>query len=214
MQGQGTPKTRPLEQAPGGRAEGIRGEPAPDLTSALDRSRFAALTTPHTKAMMRVAAALLGIADAEDAAQEALLRAWQAWESLRDINAVRPWLLRITVNVCRGWRRGSYGRHVNLVLPLPDDPDVMGMDQLALVSTGPGTSDHTSALDLRRVVDHLPTEFRVAVVLRYYAGMEPTDIGAGLGIPAVTVRTRLHRALLMLRERLDAAGIVPPKAHQ
>jgi RNA polymerase sigma-70 factor (ECF subfamily) len=165
--------------------------------------------------MMRVAAALVGLADAEDAAQEALMRAWQAWETLRDVDAVRPWLLRITVNVCRQWRRGSFGRHATLSSPLPDeDVDVAGMDLLALVSSGPGTSDHMAALDLRRVVDHLPTEFRVVVVLRYYAGMEPTDIGAGLGVSPVTVRTRLHRALLMLRERLNAAGIVPPRAYQ
>jgi DNA-directed RNA polymerase specialized sigma24 family protein len=67
--------------------------------------------------MMRVAAALVGLADAEDAAQEALMRAWQAWKTLRDVDAVRPWLLRITVNVCRQWRRGNFGRHATLSSP-------------------------------------------------------------------------------------------------
>jgi RNA polymerase sigma-70 factor (ECF subfamily) len=173
--------------------------------------RFADAVAAYTSAMMRVAAALVGMADAEDAAQEALLRAWQAWGTLRDLNALRPWLLRITVNVCRSWRRGSFGRQTSHEYPLPDE-DTAGMELLAVVSGGPGTSDHTGALDLRRAVDHLPTEFRVVVVLRYYAGMDATEIGAALGIPPSTVRTRLHRALLLLRERLQAAGVVPPRS--
>jgi RNA polymerase sigma-70 factor (ECF subfamily) len=165
--------------------------------------------------MMRIAAALVGVDEAEDAAQEALMRAWQAWESLRDPQAVRLWLLRITVNVCRQWGRGPFGRNATRLTPLPEnDTDVAGLDLRALVSLGPGTSDHASALDLRRVVDHLPAEFRVVVVLRYYARMETEEIGAALGISPITVRTRLHHALLMLRERLDAAGIVPPRAYR
>jgi DNA-directed RNA polymerase specialized sigma24 family protein len=65
--------------------------------------------TPHTAAMACVAAALVGMADAEDAAQEALLRAWQNWSSLRDGGAAHTWLLRITVNVCHNWQSGHFG---------------------------------------------------------------------------------------------------------
>src|SRR6185437_1290840 len=49
----------------------------------MEHENFAALVAPHTAAMARVPAALVGIADAEDAAQEALLRAWRGWPSLR-----------------------------------------------------------------------------------------------------------------------------------
>src|SRR5215471_15243003 len=84
-------------------------------------NHFAALATQHTRAVLRVAAALVGQANAEDAAQEALTRAWQAWDSLRDEAALRSWLLRITVNVCNQWLRGGFGRRERLTAPLLED---------------------------------------------------------------------------------------------
>src|SRR6185436_6617048 len=62
--------------------------------------------------MICVAAALVGPADAEDAAQEASVRAWRSWDELRDREAVRSWLLRITVNVCHDWLRGRFGTRI------------------------------------------------------------------------------------------------------
>ena len=50
----------------------------------MEYERFGALVAPHTDVMARVAAALVGMADAEDAAQEALMRAWRAWPALRE----------------------------------------------------------------------------------------------------------------------------------
>jgi DNA-directed RNA polymerase specialized sigma24 family protein len=58
-----------------------------------DEPSFATLLPPLTPAVLRVAAALVGTADAEDAAHEAILRAWQAWQAwptLRDTQLVRP----------------------------------------------------------------------------------------------------------------------------
>ena len=70
---------------------------------------FADIVPLYASAMLRVAAALVGPAEAEDAVQEASMRAWQSWTTLRNVDAVRPWLLRITLNVCRQWRRGLKG---------------------------------------------------------------------------------------------------------
>lgn len=170
-----------------------------------ERESFAALVPPHTQAMLRVAAALVGPADAEDAAQEAAVRAWQAWDSLRDLEALRPWLLRITVNVCRQWRRGGFGRRVRLVGPLPDGPEE-GAGLLAALDADPGASDPTGALDLRAAVNALAEDLRLVVALRYYAGMDATEVGAALGIPPATVRTRLKRALGHLRQQLAITG--------
>jgi RNA polymerase sigma-70 factor (ECF subfamily) len=160
--------------------------------------RFVAIVPTHAAAMLRVAAALLGPAEAEDAVQEAAMRAWQAWATLRDVGAARPWLLQITVNVCRQWRRGLKGRAQTQAQPLPDDD----VSLLALLDTELGASDHTGALDLRAAIATLPIGLRVVVALRYYAGLDATEIGAALDIPAGTVRSRLHRALEQLRERL------------
>jgi RNA polymerase sigma-70 factor (ECF subfamily) len=167
-----------------------------------DPGEFVALVPRHTDAMLRVAAALVGLADAEDAAQEAAVRAWQAWDGLRDSNSLRPWLLRITVNVCRLWQRGGFGRRVRLVETLPDD----GSELLAALDADPGASDHTGALDLRHAVNALGEDLRVVVALRYYAGMNATEVADVLDIPPATVRTRLKRAIDQLRETLTASG--------
>jgi DNA-directed RNA polymerase specialized sigma24 family protein len=67
-----------------------------------DGAAFATLVPGQIAAVVRTAAALVGKADAEDAAQEAIMRAWQAWPSLQDVEALRPWLLRITTSACSG----------------------------------------------------------------------------------------------------------------
>ena len=165
---------------------------------------FAEVAPRHTAAMLRVAAALVGRADAEDAAQEALTRAWQAWETLRDPDAVRPWLLRITVNVCRQWQRGGFGRRVRATEPLPEDEEEYG--PLALLDADLGTSDHTGSLDLRAAINGLESELRTIVALRYYGGMDATEIGLALNTPPATVRTRLRRAVALLRDGLGASA--------
>ncbi len=173
------------------------------MTASEGANSFVATVPLYAGTMLRVAAALLGPTDAEDAVQEASMRAWQAWPTLRDIGAVRPWLLQITVNVCRQWRRGLKGQQQAHLQPLPDDDQ----NVLAFLEMDLGTSDHTGALDLRAAVNKLPGDLRVVVILRYYAGLDATEIGAALDIPSGTVRSRLHRALAQLRERLSPPGL-------
>jgi RNA polymerase sigma-70 factor (ECF subfamily) len=169
----------------------------------LPGSLFAELAPRHTAAMMRVAAALVGLDEAEDAAQDALIKAWRAWRTLCDVAALRSWLLHITVNVCHEWHRSAAGTRARLSQPLLQDAAKLDTSEgLAMLTIDPGTSDHTGSLDLRFAVTHLPTEYRVVVVLRYYAGLDASEIGAALGIPSPTVRTRLRRGLMALRERL------------
>jgi RNA polymerase sigma-70 factor (ECF subfamily) len=167
----------------------------------MEYERFAALVAPHTGAMARMAAALVGLADAEDAAQEALVRAWNGWASLREEYAVSTWLLRITVNVCRNWQDGRFGTRQRLTAPLASLFDPLSD---ALVPLGIATPDafEPAAFDLRSAVANLPPDLRQVVALRFYAGMDSTEIGAVLNIPAGTVRTRLQRALTRLREAL------------
>lgn len=167
-----------------------------------ESAEFTALVPQHTDAMLRVAAALVGFADAEDAAQEAVVRAWQAWDTLRDKGSLRPWLLRITVNVCRQWQRGGFGRRSRLVDALPEDSSEL----VAALDADPGASDHVGALDLRHTVNALSEDLRVVVVLRYYAGMNASEVADVLNMSPATVRTRLKRAIDHLRQALTASG--------
>lgn len=168
--------------------------------------RFADQVPQHTAAMRRAAAALVGWDNAEDAAQEAIVRAWQVWATLRAEDNPRPWLLKITVNICLEWRRGRFGKQQALSQPLLDDD----AGELATIAFDPGTSDHTGSLDLRNAVNALRPEQRIVVALRYYGGLDATEIGEALGVPATTVRTRLRRGLHALRVRLETTerGVV------
>jgi RNA polymerase sigma-70 factor (ECF subfamily) len=124
------------------------------------------------------------------------------------VNAVRPWLLQITVNVCRHWQRGLKGQQQARMQSLPEEDDSSPL--LAVLDADPGTSDHTGALDLRAAINTLPSDLRTVVVLRFYAGLDATEIGEALSVPAGTVRSRLHRALAQLHNRLLPPAPSPP----
>lgn len=170
----------------------------------MDYERFASLVTPHTAAMARVAAALVDLSDAEDAAQEALMRAWRAWPSLREQDATRAWLMQITVNVCRSWRSRGQGLRLGAEERLDLETLEPASGQVAL-----GASEHVSALDVRQALLTLSEDMRVVVALRFYVGMDSTEIGALLGESSATIRSRLRRAIMSLRRTLDDVGPVP-----
>jgi RNA polymerase sigma-70 factor, ECF subfamily len=183
----------------------------PQDTHALtdtDAALFNALIAQHAERMIRVSAAIVGILDAEDAAQEAIVRAWRAWPTLRDRDAFSAWLLRITVNVGRDWLRGRFGAHRRLNESL-DETETEAEFPAALFGDDPGASDHAAALDLRYAISQLDAESRTVVALRYFAGLDATEIGAALTIPPATVRTRLRRALRRLRDRLGDSSEHP-----
>lgn len=173
---------------------------APAAGGADDLAEFCALLDAQAATLTHVAAALVGMGDAEDAAQEAVVRAWRAWPELRDRSAARSWLITITINVCRDWLRGRFGARRRLTDSL--DGMANGLRLIAQLDADPGAADHAAALDVRHAIASLDEDLRVIVALRYYAGMDSTTIGAALGMPAATVRTKLRRALGQLRERL------------
>jgi RNA polymerase sigma-70 factor (ECF subfamily) len=190
------------------------GAPASRLSSSSDDgalAQFSALLAESAATITRVAAALVGVADSEDAAQEAILRAWRAWPDLRERDAARAWLVSITVNVCRDWLRGRFGARLRLTESLAAENGEPRA--LAALDADPGASDYAAALDLRAAINTLDEDLRLIVALRYYAGLDSNAIGAALGIPAATARTRLRRALGQLRERLSGAGYPVRERH-
>jgi RNA polymerase sigma factor (sigma-70 family) len=182
-------------------AVGTRQDP-----SASDQ--FVALVPPLAPILFSVAAALVGPADAEDAAQEAILRAWQHWHTLHDSSSVRPWLVQITVNVCRQWHRGRFGTLRRRTVPLAS----VDLQATPLLAGDLNGSEYAAALDLRQELENLPEHLRLIVVLRYFADMDATEIGLVLHVAPVTVRARLRRALFILRAALRNAEDLPPTA--
>ena len=164
----------------------------------MDSQDFVRLIPPHLIAALHTAAVMLGREEAEDAVQEAIIRAWQARATLREPDAVRAWFLRITVNVCQAWQRGRYGTTRRMTTSL----DVT-LHTLASDINDPGTKAQADSLDLRLALDHLDHSLRQIVILRYYADLGSPEIGEILGMAPGTVRARLRRALLMLHEQLS-----------
>ena len=177
------------------------------MSSVSENERFVTLTLPHLPAMLRAATAMLGAQDAEDAAQEAILRGMRAWPTVRDEGAFKSWLLRIVYRLCIDLKRGRFGTQQVRTQPLPETDD----EALSLSVTGGdlGSSDHVAALDLRAAIHALDADLGTVVVLRYYVGMDATAIGAVLGLPPATVRTRLRRALTLLRQNLHLHDSLP-----
>lgn len=167
---------------------------------------FTELVPPLVPVLLRVAAALVGRDNAEDAVQEAIVSAWQHWSELRDTAAVRSWLIQITANVCRQWQRGRFGTRQRRTVSLTTD------DLLAepLLGADLNTPEYAAEMDLRQALGQLPEQLRLIVALRYFVDMDATEIGLVLQLPSATVRTRLRRALARLRSGLKQKEGRPP----
>jgi RNA polymerase sigma-70 factor (ECF subfamily) len=140
-------------------------------------------------ASFRTACLILGNrADAEEAVQEAYLRAWRFRDSLSG-GDVRRWLYRVVVNACNSKLRTE--------IPHRDRRD--GAEGAGRVADGHDEM-HASdeARDVLRALSDLSPQLRVVVVLRYYADLSEREIATAIGRPAGTVKSRLHEARRVL----------------
>lgn len=132
--------------------------------------------------------------DAEEAVQEAFLRAWRFRSSMPEGDGLRPWLYRVLVNTCcsklrkdrlareAGAQHGRDGRDVLEAVPSRDaSPEALAatMDSARLVGD---------------VLEELPEHLRVAVVLRYWSGLSEREIATAIRRRPGTVKSRLHEA--------------------
>ena len=146
----------------------------------------------------RRAAVILGDRfEAEDAVHDAAEKAWRRWGDLRDSARFDAWFGRILVNTCRDRLRSRRRiRHIEVA------PDADARDGRLTASSG-GFEAVEGAEALRRAVEVLGPDERIAVVLRYEGDLTVPAIAALLGIAEGTVKSRLHRALRMLRGSIE-----------
>jgi RNA polymerase sigma factor (sigma-70 family) len=170
-----------------------------------DPSAYGELVTMHQGAAFRVAYLLLGsAADAEDAAQEGFVRAYLALARFRAGEPFRPWLLQVVGNEARN-RRRAQGRRAGVL-----DRAIRAVRGDAGAGIAP-SPEHVllageSHAEVRVALGRLREEERLVVECRYLLELSEAETAAALGIPAGTVKSRLHRGLGRLREELDAAG--------
>jgi RNA polymerase sigma-70 factor (ECF subfamily) len=135
----------------------------------------------------RLAGYLLGDADeAQDAVQEALIKAWRSWSSLRDPERFGAWFDRILVNVCRDRMR----RHRTLrMVELDAADEVESADPFRRMLV----EDEVAAAVARLSDDH-----RIVIVLRFWQDLALEQVADRLDLPLGTVKSRLHYALKAL----------------
>ena len=129
---------------------------------------------------------------AEDAVQEALLRAWREVPRLRDPERWDGWLYRLIVNACadEGRRRRRLSAEVRMIRSEPTTADSSAM-----------LADRDQ---LERGFRRLKPSQRAAVVLRYYLGLSVPEVADALGVPTGTAKSRIYYATEALRAALEA----------
>lgn len=151
--------------------------------------------------------------DAEEIAQDALIRAYRALARYPAARIktlkLRAWLFQVTVNVARNRARGRRPPEVPMAPAVGPDgsgPAESIADRLADPAEGPAEAAerHEEQDRLAAVVATLPERYRAAVVLRHVQGLSYQEIAAALGQPTGTVKSNVHRGVAYLRAALEA----------
>ncbi|MEW6244716.1 MAG: sigma-70 family RNA polymerase sigma factor [Bacillota bacterium] len=142
--------------------------------------------------------------DAADLTQETLLRVWSGVRRFRGDSSFTTWIFRIASNVCTD-RLRSRSRRLALSLDAPVHYDNEELEfQVEDGSAGPDELAEESDLKdaVRRAISQLPVGYRAVLVMRDIQGMSYKEISEVLMCPVGTVKSRLNRARLALREEM------------
>lgn len=134
--------------------------------------------------------------DAQDLVQEVMVRVQRGLRTYTP-GSLRAWLGRITTNAFLDDARRRQRRPQ---AALPEDPDTV---LPPAPSAEAASSSDSLPDDLQAMLAELPEDYRLAVVLSDVAGMPYAEIADQLGVPVGTVRSRIHRGRLALRERIE-----------
>lgn len=168
-----------------------------------DAGAYETLVRQYQDVAFRTAFLITGTAaEAEDAVQEAFVKAWYALGRFRPDAPFRPWLLRIVANEARN-RRTAAGRRVNLALRTRErDPNG-------------DAAPSPEAVALRReqremllhAINRLREEDRLVIAYRYFFDLSEAEMATALDCARGTVKSRLSRALGRLRDALRAGDL-------
>jgi RNA polymerase sigma-70 factor (ECF subfamily) len=151
---------------------------------------------------------------AADAAQEAFISAFRSIATFRG-GSFKAWLMRTVTNACYDELRRQKRRPTTPLEPDTADGDEMDSPKwLADPNMTPAQQSEADELEhaIQHCLDALPTEFRTAVVLADIQGMDYTEVAAASRVPLGTIKSRLARARLRLRECLRGFEELLPSA--
>ena len=174
---------------------------AVDAVLAGDRDAFRVLVDREAAAVIRACHRVLGdIHEAEDAAQEAFVTAFQSLAAWRGDGPFGAWLTRIAVRIAL--RRAQRRRDVTWIDPLQP---ASGIDLPGGPDPAATTLTVERAATVRAAVAKLDEPYREVVALRFFADLSLDEIASQTGRPLGTVKTHLHRGLLRLRGAMDGS---------
>jgi RNA polymerase sigma-70 factor (ECF subfamily) len=155
-----------------------------ERAKAGDGQAFEELLTPVLEVAYRLAMTMLNDrAAAEDAVQDAALKAWRSLGRFRDGSPLRPWFLTIVANECRTVRRSRWWRVLRF-------PDLRG---------GRAADAVEDTIDLAAALERLAPRHLLALSLYYHLDLPIAEVARVLGCSEGAARVRIHRALATLR---------------
>jgi RNA polymerase sigma-70 factor (ECF subfamily) len=166
-----------------------------------DQDAFAQLVEAHSDRVYRALRRFgLEARDAEDVAQEVFVRAWRGLSRFQERARLSTWLYRIAFNEAQR-RLSTSGPAI-----VSTDPSLKDIeDPVAAIAEAPHLGPEAQALDrefeqtLERALSQLPSDWRVAVVLRDIEGLSTEEAAAVVGIRQAAFKSRLHRGRMQLR---------------
>ncbi len=180
-----------------------------------DLDAFNRLVLEYQDMLFNTALRILGDEDqAADATQEAFLSAFRSIKSYRG-GSFKAWLLRTVTNACYDELRRKKRRPTIPLEPETDDGDELEAPRwLADSSLSPEEEVELDDLEhaIQHCLDDLPSDFRTVVVLVDVQGLEYTEVSEAVRVPLGTIKSRLARARLRLRECLQGFWELLPAA--
>jgi RNA polymerase sigma-70 factor, ECF subfamily len=171
----------------------IGADRSPALVDVDDEATFASSIEPLLPVAFRLAYGMLrNREDAEDAVQEAAVKAWRKRSTFRPGAEPRPWFLAIVANECKMQRRRPGWSLLSRQRPEATQASQADMETI-------------EAEQLRWALAHLDRKNRLVLVLRFYLDLPHEEVGRILGVSAATARVRVHRALARLRPAVEVA---------
>ena len=165
-----------------------------------DSAAFEQLILRHERRIFTLALKLLGAThDAQDAAQEVFLRAFKYIHRFDVRRPIEPWLMQMTVNVCRNIGR-SRQRQWN-TFPDVVAPEAASADESA--NPYAGIAEEQERRMLWRALNELPEKERMAVILRDIDGLSTAEVAEILCSSESTVRSQVSRARVRMKDAID-----------
>jgi RNA polymerase sigma-70 factor (ECF subfamily) len=164
-----------------------------------ERDAYEEIVRRHQQIAFRTAWVITGsAADAEEAAQDAFVKAYRALGRFRDGAPLRPWLLTIVANEARNRVRAA-GRRERLVLRVAEERRPGG----AVPSPETALLDSERREELLAALAQMSDSDRQAIACRYFLDLSEEETAAALGCARGTVKSRLSRALARMREQME-----------